>query len=1466
MVLTIGVNHGLVAGTSIRLATEGLTFTCTLDGNTVQKSYPRATTANTGDGADYAYNTAINIDSADQNAGTITINVNGGQGAISDTSAHTFVSALSGAVRSGGDYVHTFHSADTESVIAGGDYTHVWAGGTATDAVFTVGDCADVKTNIESLIETVNDIIAPTGKDYDVAGNRLYFNRELIAEDVTSNMLTGFTYQAGPTTYFAFQFGGSNLEATEFQADVEFLVKSLISDLQTGGNSSSIRALEETYLNADGTLHRIEDMVMATVYGMEVLKEVGREVIRNNVYNSFESLPFGAYSTPSGKAAYRDGEETVDIDQVIGDWNNLLDHVIEFFSPGKKIARSGMKQILYNANYYKNELNNLVNTQFGTGSWVYNDFVDQLLGNMIQDSITTDVDHVIDAYRLTVDNVSGEFKVDEVVTAAGGGYAKILEWDSKDRHLYIGSFLEGTISGGETITGQTAGAATIITGGVSKKFDWYTHPANVEILRNARLISSSVQDQLIGQNVGYNFPEDLTGGGNVLTNVTISTDVTAAPDNAVTADKIVATSTVGPHTLHNNYSLNAFETFDSGNVTFDTSGETFDTGQVGTAESQQFTYSIFLKQGEFTKARFQISLDEDTPQRQQAFYDIDLTNGTTGSIFQPQGGLQIDASGVIPYGGGWYRAFITVTCSFGFQQLRQIVQIKNATGQTSFGGNGTDGLFAWGQKLTKGLIDPYSATSGEVFYADTEYNIKTYTINKLEGWIYDALKDQLINPSPESGFVPYFSDADAQNYHPDSVHRLVRYSLDIIRNQLLNSTYYTDIIVQNGIVSPTKDYGTFDIPVGLAGGLNNADYLYGLASGSYAELEKVTMNEGEVVQIYQRFRIDGNIVDGPFFMNEVVEKQGDNTVTGVVYGFFEDDNFKYLDVAVTGGTFSVLDYVVGATNSTTAQINAIEDRIQITDLLGEFTDNIPFKGYDTGETAIPTGFLKAQAAVTDNSGGKLTVDTETLIGTFETTATIFPEQSKLFLDVARYEGLDTLIGYRISSAGHTRIGISIQNNKNVFTVGNRLNKITNGVIDPNNYGIITELDLDNNVIYYILAAGNITNGDQVGDFGPAPDPLNPLGHAVINTKLDVAGAATALIQDIKDVGVNKRFYLTDVRGTFSGRDGIFSRDGYKAAIITKTDLKGRVERAFRGFDGVQTNFKLTIENGTKYFPDPAGHMLIFINGVLQPPGSANAYTAFSDNIQFTEAPDLGASFTGFYVGKLRQLDDISFEFDSLRQSFNLKRDDVFYSLTLTDGVQSSTILPENNIIVSLNGVIQEPGVGFELVGSRIIFSEIPRVGSTFVAFSYVGSEADVDAAEVVPPIEVGDFIDIQGETEDRQVAVIESSNSLITFDYLGSVFGQNAKASATLTSGTIDRVQVTAGGSGYTTRPNVRVDSISGFDGNIRALVGVAGVEVSNVGSGYQNPAVSVETVVPDDWTAPDLSLYGEEPVDPETP
>ena len=205
----------------------------------------------------------------------------------------------------------------------------------------------------------------------------------------------------------------------------------------------------------------------------------------------------------------------------------------------------------------------------------------------------------------------------------------------------------------------------------------------------------------------------------------------------------------------------------------------------------------------------------------------------------------------------------------------------------------------------------------------------------------------------------------------------------------------------------------------------------------------------------------------------------------------------------------------------------------------------------------------------------------------------------------------------------------------------------------------------------------------------------------------------------------------------------------------------------------------------------------------------------------------------------------------MRSSFNLKRGGLFYSLTLTEGVSSNTIRPENNIIVSLNGVIQEPGVAYEIVGSRIIFAEVPRAGATFVGFSYIGSDADVIAATVVPPIEAGDRLDIEGEEFSREVALIESSNSLITFEYTGSVKGRNADAISEITSGQITNAVLTNPGDGYTDRPNVDVISSSGFDGKLKALMGITRIDVKTSGVGYTAPVVAIDNVVPDDFTPP---------------
>jgi hypothetical protein len=369
-----------------------------------------------------------------------------------------------------------------------------------------------------------------------------------------------------------------------------------------------------------------------------------------------------------------------------------------------------------------------------------------------------------------------------------------------------------------------------------------------------------------------------------------------------------------------------------------------------------------------------------------------------------------------------------------------------------------------------------------------------------------------------------------------------------------------------------------------------------------------------------------------------------------------------------------------------------------------------------------------------------------------------------------------------------------------------------------------------------------TNGSTVNCYESGNN--FPIGIGTVTSTQEITSEAYGFIEKIDQVGEGYRIYLSSVKGTFNPYAQLLGRFGYKSLITDTKSIVGRVSRSFRGFDGVQDTFDLTINNGTSYLPNPDGHMLVFLNGVLQPP--TTSYSAFSDVIQFTEPPELGASFHAVYIGKLRQLDDIGFEFDSLRNSFNLKLDEVFYSLTVTAGSEASNIKPENNIIISLNGIIQEPGVAFELVGSRVIFAEIPRAGSSFVAFSYIGSDADVIASEVVPPIESGDELLIEGEDQDRTVAIIESSNSLVTFDYTGSVFGRNASALVSLIKGRITELSVTSTGNGYTSRPTVSIDSTTGFDGQIKALVGVSRVDVVDRGGGYKYPEIEIINDVSD--------------------
>ena len=114
MVLEIGA-HNLTAGTSVKLKEESLVFSCGFGGATgaaAEKAYPRS------NGNDPFFNTSIEIQSV--TATTITLQVLTTIPST-NTDPHTFVSATTGAVESGGDYTHTFVSAAVDSVNFGGN-------------------------------------------------------------------------------------------------------------------------------------------------------------------------------------------------------------------------------------------------------------------------------------------------------------------------------------------------------------------------------------------------------------------------------------------------------------------------------------------------------------------------------------------------------------------------------------------------------------------------------------------------------------------------------------------------------------------------------------------------------------------------------------------------------------------------------------------------------------------------------------------------------------------------------------------------------------------------------------------------------------------------------------------------------------------------------------------------------------------------------------------------------------------------------------------------------------------------------------------------------------------------------------------------------------------------------------------------------------------------------------------------
>ena len=99
----------------------------------------------------------------------------------------------------------------------------------------------------------------------------------------------------------------------------------IISDLQTGGNNSTIAAMEN-YLSTTMQINYIEDELLATTYAIEQMKWLGEHAILNRLYtrDSNEVPPSYNFNYTTIEA-YRDGLTPVDMSPVVTRFKELVD-------------------------------------------------------------------------------------------------------------------------------------------------------------------------------------------------------------------------------------------------------------------------------------------------------------------------------------------------------------------------------------------------------------------------------------------------------------------------------------------------------------------------------------------------------------------------------------------------------------------------------------------------------------------------------------------------------------------------------------------------------------------------------------------------------------------------------------------------------------------------------------------------------------------------------------------------------------------------------------------------------------------------------------------------------------------------------------------------------------------------------------------------------------------------------------
>jgi hypothetical protein len=191
----------------------------------------------------------------------------------------------------------------------------------------------------------------------------------------------------------------------------------------------------------------------------------------------------------------------------------------------------------------------------------------------------------------------------------------------------------------------------------------------------------------------------------VKTRATISANATAAPDRSVTADKLVEdTTATSTHVAQQNVTK--------------------------AASALLYTYSIFLKAAERSKALLQVTNNAGTGGASATF---DLITGAASGLGTSGAFTGISATSVYA-GNGWWRCSVTVTSDTDTTIRGEVYPNNGST--VTYTGDGASGIYVWGAQLEQSTFaGPYvpTTTASASSVADKNSAVTPASLQQLAG-------------------------------------------------------------------------------------------------------------------------------------------------------------------------------------------------------------------------------------------------------------------------------------------------------------------------------------------------------------------------------------------------------------------------------------------------------------------------------------------------------------------------------------------------------------------------------------------------------------------------------------------------------------------------------------------------------------------------------------------------------------